>query len=176
MKKIFIYKLESENLSFDKNQLGDHQVKKWSPGITKYIPPNSSLSYISFWLAHYFNFFQNRNYSAYAIYDNGKPVCSLVCIPALFKWRFMKPNDLQIKNVFTHEDYRGQGFAYSLVSGALQQLKNKNTVFWYMTDEHNTPSQKLCKKIGFEYVGNYKRSRNKYLFHEGNIITEDISR
>ncbi len=82
-------------------------------------------------------------------------------------------NGIQIKNVFTHQDYRGNGFAYQLVSYAIRDIGIDGRSFWYMTDEENIPSQKLCQKIGFEYVGRYQRKRNKFLVYEGEIFLKE---
>jgi len=171
-KKIFVYNLTPEK--GDVNPQEDKQVKvvKWMPGITRFIPPNSPSIYLSFWVAHFLNIFKNREYCAYAIYKEEQPICSLVCVPAMYRWSFMEPGDLQIKNVYTREKYRGRGYAYFLIQYAIRDMvkEGKEMVFWYMTDENNVPSQKLCKKAGFRYVGEYSRTRNKLFLYKGKIL------
>ena len=168
-RKIFVY-----NLSSVTDVVGQKQTKltaeKWVPSITKLIPPNSSISYFLFWFAHYLRLFKNRDYCAFIIYQEDQPVCSLVCIPALYRWSFMNPDDLQVKNVFTSKEYRGRGFAFSLVKEVIQRMNKKGRSFWYMTHEHNIPSQKLCKKVGFKYLGEYTRARNKLFLYQGEIV------
>lgn len=82
----------------------------------------------------------------------------------------MDPGDIQIKNVFTKPSHRGNGNASRLVRKTIEELGTGKRVYWYMTDEENIPSQKLCQKIGFEYVGRYRRKRNQYLIYEGEIF------
>lgn len=85
----------------------------------------------------------------------------------------MSPGDLQIKNVFTKPEHRGKGYASRLVRKAIEELGIGKRIYWYMTDEENIPSQKLCQKIGFEYVGRYQRKRNKFLVYEGEIFLKE---
>jgi GNAT superfamily N-acetyltransferase len=171
-KTIFVYRMEQPAMEPDRVTGDGLQFRTWRPGIASFIPPNSPVSYLYLWMMHVLKIFKNRDYSAYSIIDNGRNVCSLVCVPALYKWPFMSRVDLQIKNVFTHEEYRGKGYASRLIQYTLGETLNVNRVYWYMTDEGNIPSQKLCIKIGFKYVGKYRRKRNRYLLYEGEIVQD----
>jgi len=152
--------------------MDDYEIKVWTPDLFNYIPPNSPMSYFFFWLMKTLRLFKNEYYRAYSIVSDNETVCSLVCVPALNKWKFMTPDGLQIKNVFTHPDHRGKGLAFNLVKYVLHKTNSNKRVFWYMTDEHNIASQKLCKKIGFRFAGQYYRKRNRFLFYEGDIVTD----
>lgn len=173
MKNVFVYQLE--NLADEvanKRSSEEMKVIRWTPGLNRFIPPNSPFGYFYFWLMHFLNFFKSDHYRAYVIYVDEIPVSSLVCVPSLYRWPFMKVGDVQIKNVFTHQDYRGNGFAYRLVRYAIMDIGLKGRSFWYMTDEENIPSQKLCQKIGFKFRGKYLRERNKFFIYQGEIIKE----
>lgn len=175
MKNVFVYRLKKLAEDPDSGGYSDQlKVHRWNPGLTRFIPPNSSLPYIYFWFMHYLRVFKSRDYCAYVIFEQNKPVCSLVCVPSLYRWPFMNPGDLQIKNVFTSPDHRGRGYASQLVYQVINELGIGNREYWYMTDEENIPSQKLCQKIGFEYMGRYRRRRNKYFFYEGEIFEVQI--
>ena len=86
----------------------------------------------------------------------------------------MNSEDVQIKNVFTHRENRGQGLAFLLVKQSLQKMKKEGRVFWYMTHDKNIPSQKLCKKVGFKYVGEYNRTRNNFFFYQGKVTQNSM--
>src|SRR6056297_1297587 len=165
-KTVFVYRLEQPSLEQDRVTGDGLQFRIWRPGIVSYIPPNSPVSYLFLWIMHVLKIFKNRDYAAYSIIEKGRSVCSLVSVPALYKWPFMSPDDLQIKNVFTHKEYRGKGYASRLIQHTLRQTSNPDRVYWYMTDEGNIPSQKLCGKIGFEYMGKYRRKRSRYFLYE----------
>jgi len=171
-KTIFVYRLENSALVPKQATEDELKFGIWRPGIFSYIPPNSPISYLYLWMMHVLKIFKNRDYSSYSIIDKGRNICSLVCVPALYKWPFMKCNDLQIKNVFTHKEYRGKGYASRLIQYTLSKTSSRNRIYWYMTDEENIPSQKLCSKIGFKYVGKYRRKRNRYLLYEGEIVQD----
>ena len=171
-KKIYVYRLENPASDPEQRDRDSLLLREWRPGITRYIPPNSPVTYLYLWLMHVLNIFKNKEYSAYSIEEDGREVCSLVCVPALYKWPFMNRDDLQIKNVFTHPEHRGKGYASRLIRYVLDKTDLKSRIYWYMTDEENIPSQKLCEKLGFKFVGRYRRKRNKYLFYEGEIIQD----
>jgi RimJ/RimL family protein N-acetyltransferase len=172
-KIVFVYRLKGSDFRSEETNANEMKINKWRPGVLSFIPPNSPASYLFLWLMHILKIFKNGDYSAYSIVENENNVCSLVCVPSLYKWPFMGGNDLQIKNVFTLESYRGKGYATKLINFVLQAFPNRDDrIFWYMTDEHNIPSQKLCEKIGFEYMGKYRRKRNKFFLYEGEIYTD----
>jgi len=170
MKKVFVYRLEKLDTGTGSVAKEETEIKKWNPGLSNFIPPNSPFSYLYFWFMHYLKLFKNPHYCAYVIYKEEVPISSLVCIPSLYRWPFMKPKDLQIKNVFTHQEFRGNGYAYLIIRHAIRDIGLERRSFWYMTDEDNIPSQKLCKKIGFKKVGRYIRKRNKLFIYQGEIV------
>jgi len=171
MKNVFVYRLNQLTSEHSEEYSGNLRIKRWEPELTRIIPPNSPSSYVYFWMMHYFKRFKNSEYCAFAIYNSQDvPISSLVCVPSLnSRWPFMKAKDLQIKNVYTLKNYRGRGYAFRLIQHAIKEKGVKERSYWYMTDEENVPSQKLCKKIGFEYQGRYRRKRNKLLVPEGEI-------
>lgn len=171
-KTIFVYRLTQPAAGPGRETNERLKFITWRPGIARFIPPNSPVSYLYLWIVHFLNIFNNADYSAYAIIENGRFICSLVCVPSLYKWPFMKRDDLQIKNVFTHEEYRGKGYASRLIKYTLTETAKHDRVYWYMTDEDNIPSQKLCKRLGFKFVGRYRRKRNRYLLYAGEIIKD----
>jgi len=170
MKTVYVYKLDSVPELGISEKFSKEEIVKWEPGLTKFIPPNSSLKYLIFWFKKYTPFLKAEELCAYVVYRKKKPVCSLVCVPAMSRWTFMGPEDLQIKNVYTFNKYRGKGLAYELIAYALQKENKNNRTFWYMTDDSNIASQKLCKKIGFQFVGVYASKRRKLIFRKGTII------
>ena len=157
MKKIVVYCLAPEEINHDTTEYKNIEIEKWSPTLLNWIPPNSSIIYILFWVAHHFRIFKNRSYCAYKIVKDNQPISSLICVPPLFIWSFMKANDIQIKNVFTHPDYRGKRLAHNLLEAVKKLCYEDNRTFWYMTHDKNHSSLRLCEKAGFSFKGYYQK-------------------
>jgi len=156
--------LSSEGYSFEsKPVIKDFVIKKWTPGIFRFIPPNSPYSYVLFWFAHYLKIFKNNSYCTYYIEIDKRPVSSIVCIPPLFIWPFMKKDDIQTKNSYTYPEYRGQGLAYNLKCYTLQKFCSENRTMWCLIHSDNYPSLAVNKKAGLKIIGHYKV--RKKLFH-----------
>lgn len=174
MRKILIFSFPSEKEIVVVKYTSDLQIKKWTPSLTRYIPPGSPINYLLFWIAHFVRFFKSGKYCSLSLLDRGKPICTMVCAPALFLWPFMGEKDIQIKNVFTHPDYRGKGLANYLLSKVLGELKDKETTFWYLTHSENHGSIALAKKAGFSFEGIYKKKRRRFYFLKtGSIVKVD---
>lgn len=170
LKKILVFALESNNNGSETQILNNLVIQKWSPSFRSFIPPNSEMKYFLFWLAHYIRIFKNRSFCAYQIIKEGQYISSLVCVPALFIWPFMKRNDIQLKDVYTHPDYRGKGLALALINHVKKNYNNKNCTLWYMTHDRNYSSINLCKKAGFVFKGYFQKNRRLlYLIKVGNL-------
>jgi GNAT superfamily N-acetyltransferase len=60
--------------------------------------------------------------------------------------------DPDIGIIFTKEDYRGQGLGRRLLEYCSSLLFEENEVAYLMTDMHNSASNKICQKIGYEII------------------------
>jgi GNAT superfamily N-acetyltransferase len=171
MKRIVVFFLEPCKITVNLNYTENIQVIKWVPSFFRISPPGSDLKYILFWFAHYLKIFKNRSYSSFQIVKEGQIISSLVCTPPLPIWPFMKKNDIQIKDVYTHPSYRGKGFAFDLINYVIKSCYSDDRTFWYMTHDKNYSSVSLCKKIGFVFKGNYRRNKRFLLiFKIGDIL------
>lgn len=162
MKQIVVYSLELKSLHANADEHVDLELQKWVPSIAHIIPANAGFEYLLFWLAHNLRIFKNRSYSAYQFIDGGRVISSLVCVPPLFIWPFMKKNDIQIKAVFTHPDFRGKGLALKLIKLVKNDFIGEKMTLWYITHDQNTSSLRLCEKAGFKFAGYYRKSRKRF--------------
>ena len=170
MKKIVVFCLMPKEINFKAIESENLEIKKWTPSLFSLIPPNSGISYVIFWIAHYLRIFKNRFYCAYQIMEDNQVISSLVCVPSTFIWHFMKGNDLQIKKVYTHPNFRGKGLALNLIDTVIKECYMKNRVFWYMTHDQNHASLRVIKKADFKFKGYYYKKKRKFLV----IKTGDI--
>lgn len=121
----------------------------WKPKGKSFIPPRKSRKYFIYWLFHYLGIFKNRDYSALLVYHNDLLIASMLIVPAHFKWPFMSKDDLQFTYVITQPEYRGKGIGEMMLRQAIKNFNKEKRTFWYVTDEKNLPSIRLCKKVGF---------------------------
>jgi RimJ/RimL family protein N-acetyltransferase len=154
MANILIYKLNKKKFQKDLEK-PIFEVKVWRPSFIQWIPPRYPQKYVIYWFFHYFRFFQNRAYNATLFYDRGKVVAALMIVPTYLKWKFMKKGDVQLTYVLTEAEYRGKGIGKKLVNTAIQKIFSENSQrdIWYVTDEKNIASIKLCTRVGFELQG-----------------------
>lgn len=80
-------------------------------------------------------------------------------IPKVFRFPFMKNDDIQVGPCFTCESYRQHGI-YTAVLQYIQFLYGeKNKTIWIYTTHTNIPSQKAIMKAGFKFYANTTMSR-----------------
>ncbi len=60
--------------------------------------------------------------------------------------------DPDIGIIFTKEEYRGQGLGRRLLEYCSSLLFDENEVAYLMTDMHNSASNKICQKIGYDII------------------------
>ena len=127
----------------------------WMPGIKHGLRPKRfPFKYNIFWFYHFFRIFKNKNYSSFLLYDGDLVVSALLVIPTYYRWTFMANSDVQLTYVITHPEYRGKGLAKQIIKHALKHLKSKKVKrVWYVTEQENTASIKLCESMGFRLVG-----------------------
>jgi GNAT superfamily N-acetyltransferase len=157
--KIIIYKLDSLDLILNGQDIIDsgYRTVFWKPSLKSFVPPDKDKKYLLYWFFHQLGIFRNGDYGSLLVYDGQQMVSSLLIVPSYYKWPFMSKNDLQFTYVMTRQDYRGKGIAAMAMRYAINQLKNKERNFWYVTDEKNTVSIKLCSGIGFKFYSYARR-------------------
>ena len=123
------------------------------------IPPARGKKYLIYWVFHFLKVFTNRDYSAVLVYEKDNLIASMLIVPAHFKWPFMRKDDLQFTFVMTHPEHRGKGIAEMMLRFAIEILNQDNRFFWYVTDNENIASIRLCTKVGFELKGYGEHSK-----------------
>ena len=139
----------------------DVRFNRWVPSLNHPIPSKKPWKYIIYTVFSLLRIFKNKNYSHYYLLDSESIASSLLTIPAYFQWPFMQSNSVQFTYVMTAEEHRGKGLAWKGIYDAYRDLKNNGIKdFWYVTDNENIASQKLAKKMGFNFVGSAKKRRS----------------
>ena len=148
----------------------------WRPSIFSFTPPLLNKKYIFWWFSHYIGIFRNKDYAAVIVKKENETVGIIVLTPAYSRWKFMGKDDLQITNVHVNQEYRGRGIAYNMMKIAFEKFSRKGRAFWYITNEDNNASIRLCEKAGFQFVGEGKKINRTGIkgFHEIELIIDTI--
>jgi len=87
-------------------------------------------------------------------------------LPSIFKYNFMKKNDVQIVNCWTYKEYRGR----SLYSFALSNIQNKfkNNIIWIGSKTTNLSSLNAIRKSGFKQVFDVEKKTIFGIYNEIN--------
>src|SRR5258708_26070775 len=84
----------------------------WRPSLTTLVPPGLDiLPFLIWWAFHTTHIFSNRDYGVFLILRNRHVVHRSTLTPRYFRFPFMRRDDLQVGDTWTHEDERGKGLA-----------------------------------------------------------------
>jgi ribosomal protein S18 acetylase RimI-like enzyme len=131
---------------------GSTRIVIWRPGFFRFIPPGKGFRYIVYWLFHMARIFRNRDYCSIHVYNRFNLAFSMLIVPAHFKWPFMGGKDLQFTYVITNPLFRRKGIAEKSIRFLIQKMGCDGRTFWYVANQNNLASIKLCSKLGFRLV------------------------
>ena len=76
----------------------------------------------------------------------------------------MGVNDLQIGATETKLEHRGRGLAVRAIVDIVTRMATPSRKFWYLTEESNSASLSVIRKVGFDFVG-FGRLIPRYNMH-----------
>lgn len=129
-------------------------VKVWRPTVFNLVPPQKPFKYIVLSFAYLLRLLSNRNYFLIQVFDNEQNVSSLLVVPKIFKFDYMKKKDIQFIYVMTNANYRGMNIAAATVLEAVKHLTEKVDGYWYVTNTTNKASIRVAEKLGFKRITN----------------------
>jgi len=141
---------KSTVLDYDKIKMKGASLKVSKRKVTiSNVFTNNHIIYDLYW---YLN--TNGNCWVYSVFDGNHEVHHSYTTNRLYKFPFMKVNDLQIGNCYTNPFYRGKGiYPYIIKYIVEEHLKNYPVNDVYMLiEEENISSQSGVKKVGFEKI------------------------
>lgn len=109
------------------------------------------------WALDRLGFFARRDFAELTLWRGDRLLHRLIVTPRWFRFPFMAPGDLQIGDLWTHPDARGQGLARAAVAEALRRLPG--TPLWYVVEAGNRPSVRLAEGCGYRLAGFGRRTR-----------------
>jgi len=132
----------------------------WRPSLTKISPPGVSINpFVVWWMFHHTRLFANRDYSLFLIYHDTKLVHRSVIFPGYFRFPFMVHDDLQIGDIWTHQEYRRKSLARFAVQNIFHIFAKPGRRIWYIADKDNIASIRVAEKSGFAKAGEGCRTK-----------------
>jgi RimJ/RimL family protein N-acetyltransferase len=129
----------------------------WRPSLLNVPPPllRTPVNWV-WWLFHNLRIFRSRSFRIIALENSGRIVHRSTVFPPYFRFPFMRRDDAQIGDTWTHPSQRGLGLAGVAIRVACAESAFGGVV-WYIAEENNAPSIRVIEKEGFELLGRGSR-------------------
>ena len=155
-----VYKLSGKGVRADvKKRDGDFvQLRPTLRNVLKYAAHYRPL--LAWFFFHCFRVFYNRSFSMICYLKDDEMIHRSCVFPGFYKFPFMNKNDLQLGEIWTHEDARRKGVATRAIGHLLSLDCYEGRAFWYVVKENNADSIRLAERFGFSlYCRAQKKSR-----------------
>lgn len=118
-----------------------------------------SFNRISSWAQDWIGCFADDRFAELSIWRGTRMLHRLIVTPRWYRFPFMDQDDLQIGNVWTSSEARGQGLARAAILEAHRMIGPGAPTFWYVVDASNGSSVALIEACGYRLAGSGKRTR-----------------
>lgn len=149
-------------------------VRVWSPGRDGAPPPGSRrVSNRVWWAFERLALFSRSGFLELTIWREGRLAHRLIVTPRWARFPFMSASDLQVGDVWTHPELRGQGLA-RLALATVQALTDPDDRLWYVVEDDNAASIRLAEAAGYRLVGAGRRTRPLGLAVFGRFVLDPL--
>ena len=133
----------------------------WTPSLSRVLPPGApKVSAGCYWLFHHSGVFYNRDLTYALLHSEDRTVHYSTAYPGYFRFPFMQPQDLQIGNLWTDPQRRGEGLATLGVRSLVEAVSRPGRAIWYVVHHENRASIGVVEKCGFQYYGRGVKQAN----------------
>lgn len=133
------------------------EIRCWQPESDG--RPHAPLSNLFWWTLANGGGFARPGFTEIRIERAGKRLHRLIVTPRWYRFPFMADGDLQIGDVWTAPNARGQRLARIAVGEAHRRFAGAGGKFWYVTDADNQASAALARSCGYRLVAIGRRTR-----------------
>lgn len=127
-------------------------VEMWTPRLGQIRPRGMPrFPYAVWWLFHYAGVFRSDQYRIFLVREGGTVVHRSCVFPPFFRFPFMGPRDVQVGDVWTQENRRGQGLSVATLRHIAERYADR--CVWFLCDESNQASARLARSAGLQLVG-----------------------
>jgi len=135
-------------------------VRVWRPSEQGLPPPGSRgrASNWVWWAFEALGLFAEPGFTELTLWRDGRRLHRQIATPRWCRFPFMGRGDLQLGDLRTEPEARGQGLARAAIAEALRLARHADQV-WYLVDARNAASVRLAESAGFQLHGVGRRTR-----------------
>jgi RimJ/RimL family protein N-acetyltransferase len=160
MSFLFYRSIGMEPLAEGDQLPADIAVRIWRPadqGIPRAGPKR--LQNLVWWAFTVLGVFAGPSFAEITLWRDERLVHRLIVTPRWRRFPFMARGDMQIGEVWTDPQLRGQGLARAAISEAHRLFAGDTGCIWYLTDRENAASRRLIEACGYRLAGEGMRAR-----------------
>lgn len=149
--KLLVFKLEyskQTNNNSNTELLSNYRMSVFKPNITNLHKQGEGFLVNLFWFIISYGKFKILH-----LFDSENIVHYSYITPAVYRFPFMKANDMQIGPCLTFEKYQKRGIYAAVLRYLISEYNHANRTLWIYCNENNHASRKAIEKVGFEFVG-----------------------
>jgi len=110
------------------------------------------------WLFDKLGLFARPDFTVVAVHRGGQLLHRLIVTPKWYRFRDMRPRDLQMGMLWTAPEARGQGLARIAIESAHRHFAGYFDRMWYLVEEDNVASRRLIESFSYDVAGRGERT------------------
>ena len=168
------YRLDDDRLFHGAPAIPDDvQIRLWRP-CTDGLPRMGPwlLTNMAWWAFTKAGLFSSPDFTEVTLWRGGRLVHRLIVTPRWRRFPFMGRDDLQVGDLWTHPNARGQGMARAALGLVHGLFAGQDRRFWYIVQAENEPSLRLIEGCGYTLVGQGRRTAPLGIRFAGSFLLE----
>ena len=128
-------------------------LRRWQAGKPG-LPPRGSRTPVNlvWWLLNRLGFFATDEFTEFTVWRGDIMVHRLLVTPRWHRLPFMAPDDLEVGNIWTRPDARGQKLAQAIVAEAHRLFGDRERRWWWLTDDDNAASIASATRCNYRRI------------------------
>ena len=135
-------------------------LRVWQPG-RHGMPPRGSRTFDNYvwWLLTRLGLFATREFTELTVWRRATKVHRLVVSPRWHRSPFMGPDDLEVGNMWTLPEARGQKLGHTIIGEAHRLFSDRERRWWWLTEADNAPSIAIAARCNYRPIGTGFKTR-----------------
>ncbi len=131
----------------------------WRPGSDGFPARGRLGTNLAWWLFTRLGLFSRPDFAEVSLLRDGQVVHRLIVTPKWYRFPDMAAGDLQLGDLWTAPEARGQGLARAAIALTHHHLAGRVDRIWYVVAADNAASIRLIEGCGYRLVGRGIRTR-----------------
>ncbi|HEX4695439.1 GNAT family N-acetyltransferase [Sphingomonas sp.] len=129
-------------------------MRIWQPA-SRGLPPSGSRTFDNYiwWLFTRLRVFATNEFTELTVWQDGRKVHRLVVSPRWHRSPFMGSDDLEVGNMWTLPEARGQKLAHTIIGEAHRLFSDRERRWWWLTEVDNAPSVAIAARCRYRPIG-----------------------